>query len=157
MIPGGPYAGYSEARLRERQAVLEALGAEHYVPVDGEHIGYFKITRDEFSWSNMIIPFELCDRSGDQASAKRRPSRVCVVWLREDEFQEDPISRLDWLLRDPTALGIDTAATLRACIIGPSTSATLSAMMREVAEKEERLFARKSTCGAQLPLLRMSC
>jgi hypothetical protein len=137
MIPGGSYAEYSEARLRTRQAVLEALGAENYVPVDGEHIGYFKITRDEFSWFNMIIPFEWCDRSGNLAYAKRRPSRVCVVWLPEEEFRDAPFSRLDWLLRDPTALGIDTA-TLKACIIGPPTSATLSAMMHEVAEHEER-------------------
>jgi hypothetical protein len=88
MIPGGSYAEYSEARLRTRQAVLEALGAENYVPVDGEHIGYFKITRDEFGWFNMIIPFEWCDRSGNLAYAKRRPSRVCVVWLPEEEFRQ---------------------------------------------------------------------
>ena len=136
MIPGGSYAEYSEARLRTRQAVLEALGAENYVPVDGEHIGYFKITRDEFSWFNMIIPFEWCDRSDSHANAKRRPS-VCVLWLPEEEFRDAPLSRLDWLLRDPTALGIDTA-TLKPRIIGPPTSATLSAMMHEVAEHEER-------------------
>jgi hypothetical protein len=131
MIPGGSYAEYSEARLRTRHAVLEALGAENYVPVDGEHIGYFKITCDEFSWSNVIIPFEWCDRSGNLAYAKRPPSRVCVVWLPEEEFRDAPLSRLDWLLRDPTALGIDTA-TREVRIIGPPTSATLSAMMHEV-------------------------
>ncbi|HEY2143940.1 MAG TPA: hypothetical protein VGH06_06265, partial [Candidatus Udaeobacter sp.] len=135
MIPSGSYAEYSEARLRTRQAVLEALGEENYVPVDGEHIGYFKITRDEFSWFNMIIPFEWCDRSGNLA-AGRRPGRVCVVWLPEEEFQDAPLSRLDWLLRDPTALGIDTA-TLKASIIGPPTSATLSAMMHEVANDKQ--------------------
>jgi hypothetical protein len=137
MIPGGSYAEYSEARLRTRHAVLEALGAENYVPVDGEHIGYFKITRDEFSWVNMIIPFEWCDRSGNHAYTKGRPSRVCVVWLPEEEFQNAPLSRLDWLFRDPTALGIDTTI-LKVSIIGPPTSATLSAMMHEVAEHEER-------------------
>jgi len=138
MIPGGPYA--SEARLRARQAVLEAVGAEHYGPVDGEHISYFKITRHAFGWSNVIIPYEMCDRSGDQASTKRPPGRVCVVWLREDAFQVAPISQLDWLLRDPTALGIDTATAPKTFIIGPTTSATLSAMMREVAEREEPGF-----------------
>src|SRR5262249_61611412 len=36
MIQGGPYAEYSESRLRTRQAVLEALGKQNYVPQDGE-------------------------------------------------------------------------------------------------------------------------
>ena len=49
MIPGGSYAEYSEARLRTRQAVLEALGKELYVPENGEHIGYVKITREKWS------------------------------------------------------------------------------------------------------------
>ena len=43
MIPGGPYAEYSETRLRTRHAVLEALGKQNYMPRDDEHIGYIKI------------------------------------------------------------------------------------------------------------------
>ena len=63
MIPGGSYAEYSEARLRTRQAVLEALGAENYVPAMANTSATSKSTRDEWSWRNMIIPFEWCDRS----------------------------------------------------------------------------------------------
>jgi len=137
MIPGGSYAEYSEARLRIRHAVLEALGAENYVPVDGEHIGYFKITRDEFSWFNMLIPFEWCDRSsGHQGYAQGLPNHVCVLWLRDEELQEAPLCRLDWLLRDSDALGINTANT-RTRIIGPRTSTTLLSMMHEVVEEEQ--------------------
>jgi hypothetical protein len=132
MIPGGSYAEYSETRLRTRHAVLEALGKEHYVPDDGEHIGYVKITRAEWSWFNMIIPFEWCHRSaGDHACAEALPNRVCVLWLRDEEFQDTPLSRLDWLLLNPTALGIDTAK-IETRIVGPRTSTTLLAMMHEV-------------------------
>ena len=137
MIPGGSYAEYSEARLRIRHAVLEALGAENYVPDDGEHIGYVKITCDEWNWLNMIIPFEWCHRdSGHQGYAQDFPNHVCVLWLRDEELQEAPLCRLDWLLRDSDALGINTAnVTTR--VIGPRTSTTLLSMMHEVAEEEQ--------------------
>ena len=137
MIPGGSYAEYSEARLRMRQAVLEGLGAENYVPDDGEHIGYVKISREDWSWRNIIIPFEWCHRSaGHHACAQDLPNSVCLVWLPEEEFRDAPLSQLDWLLRDPTAFGIYTANT-KTRIIGPSTSTTLLAMMHEVAENEQ--------------------
>ena len=136
MIPGGSYAEYSEARLRTRQAVLEALGKELYVPDDGEHIGYVKITREK-SWRNMIIPFEWCHRSaGDHVCAEALPNRVCVVWLRDEEFQDAPLSQLDWLLRNSTALGINTA-NIKTRIIGPRSSTTLLSMMHEVVEHEQ--------------------
>ncbi len=136
MIPGGSYAEYSEARLRTRQAVLEALGKELYVPDDGEHIGYVKITREK-SWRNMIIPFEWCHRSaGDHLCAEALPNRVCVVWLRDEEFQDAPLSQLDWLLRNSTALGINTA-NIKTRIIGPRSSTTLLSMMHEVVEHEQ--------------------
>jgi hypothetical protein len=134
MIPSGSYAEYSETRRRTRHAVLEALGAENYVPDDGEHIGYIKITRDDWSWRNMIIPFEWCHRrTGVHAYAQDLPDRVCLVWLREEEFQDAPLSRLDWLLRDSNALGVNTA-NVKTRVIGPRTSTTLLAMMHEVAE-----------------------
>jgi hypothetical protein len=137
MIPGGSYAEYSEARLRTRQAVLEALGAENYGPDDGEHIGYVKISREDWNWRNVIIPFEWCRRSAaHHVSAKNFPDRVCLVWLPEEEFRDAPLSQLDWLLRDPAALGISTA-NIRTRIIGPPTSTTLLAMMREVDEDEQ--------------------
>ncbi len=139
MIPGGAYAEYSEARLRTRQAVLEALGKELYVPDDGEHIGYVKITADKWSWRNMIIPFECYHRSaGDHVCAEALPNRVCVVWLRDEEFQDTPLSQLDWLLRDSSGLGINTA-NIKTRIIGPRSSTTLLAMMREVAVNKQSL------------------
>ena len=58
---------YSESRLRMRQAVLEALGAQSYVPRDGEHIGYFKIDKPEWDWRSMIVPFEWCERNVHKA------------------------------------------------------------------------------------------
>ena len=46
MVTGGPYVESAERRLRARQAVLTALGAERFVPKEGEHIGYFELPID---------------------------------------------------------------------------------------------------------------
>ena len=130
MIQGGPYAEYSEARLRMRHAVLEALGKQKYVPLDGEHIGYVKIDKPEWHWHSMIVPFEWCEREVHKTVEPL--DQICVLWLRDEEFKNAPLSRLDWLLRDSTALGINTTK-IETRIIGPRTSTTLLAMMREVA------------------------
>jgi hypothetical protein len=127
-----------------RQAVLEALGAQSYVPRDGEHIGYFKIDEPEWDWRSMFVPFEWCERNVHKAV----PDRICVLWLRDEEFQDQPLSQLDWLLRDPNALGVDTA-NVKTRVIGPRTSTTLLAMMREAADdKHSRDY---------LPLVEMWC
>ena len=142
MIQGGSYAEYSESRLRMRQAVLEALGAQSYVPRDGEHIGYFKIDKPEWDWRSMIVPFEWCERNvhkaGENSSSFELPDRICVLWLRDEEFQYQPLTRLDWLLCNSDALGVDTA-NVKTRVIGPRTSTTLLAMMREVAADGESL------------------
>jgi hypothetical protein len=140
MIQGGPYAEYSESRLRTRQAVLEALGKQSYVPQDGEHIGYIKIDKPEWDWHNMIVPFEWCERNVHKAVENfypfELPDRICVLWLRDEEFKDRPLFQLDWLLRNPTALGINTANT-KVRVIGPRTSTTLLEMMRDAAEYKE--------------------
>ena len=152
MIPGGSYAEYSETRLRTRQAVLEALGALSYVPRDGEHIGYFKIDKPAWDWRSMIVPFEWCERNVHKVAGNPYsfdlPDHLCVVWLRDEEFQDAPLCRLDWLLRDSNAVGVNTA-NVKTRVIGPRTSTTLLAMMHEVAEDEQS--------RNYLPLVEMWC
>jgi hypothetical protein len=143
MIPGGSYSEYSEPRLRMRQAVLEALGAEHYVPADGEHIGYVKIDNPSWNWGSMIVPFEWCDREvhegSNEPSTLRLPDHVCVLWLRDEEFQTNPALRLNWLLRDPDGCFRVDMSQIKIRIVGPRTSTTLRAMVEEVAKTTERL------------------
>ena len=145
MIPGGSYAEYTEIRLRTRQAVLEALGAANYVPADVEHIGYVKIDKVAadrgWNWRSMIVPFEWCDhKARDQrdSSSAELPDHVCVLWLREEEFQTDPMQRLNWLLRDPERCFDKDTSKMKIRIIGPLTSTTLRAMVEEVASFSER-------------------
>jgi hypothetical protein len=144
MIPGGSYAEYTELRLRKRQAGLEALGAANDVPADGEHIGYVRIDKVADRGSNfgsVIVPFEWCDRKASDrsnSSPAELPNYVCVLWLRDEEFQTDPMQRLNWLLCEPErGFGLDTSRT-KIRIIGPHTSTTLHAMVEEVAGFSER-------------------
>jgi len=71
-----------------------------------------------------------------------------VLWLRDEELQEAPLCRLDWLLRDSDALGINTA-NVNDPFIGPRTSTTLLSMMHEVAEEEQPrdYLPRSGNCG----------
>jgi hypothetical protein len=43
LVSGAGYAEDTESRIRARVAVVSALGRAHYVPQDGEHIGFFSI------------------------------------------------------------------------------------------------------------------
>jgi hypothetical protein len=154
MIPGGSYSEYSEARLRARQAVLEALGAEHFAPADGEHIGYVKIDHlpeavppgasrgKDWNWRSMIVPFEWCERKAGENRAElggaQLPDRVCILWLRDEEFQSDPLTRLNWLLLEPGQGFAPVQARPKIRIIGPRSSTTLLAMVKEAAEFPER-------------------
>ena len=134
MFPGNAYAEYTEARLRVRQAVLEGLGANNYVPNDGEHIGYFKVSQEDWGWHDVIIPYEWCSRDFTIGQgAYELPDNVCVLWLRDDEFRGDkPLLQLHTLLHDK--FHIDTS-NIQTRIIGPYSSATL----REMVEEAEKL------------------
>ena len=131
MIPGNAYAEYAEARLRMRQAVIEGLGATDYVPDDGEHIGYIKVSMAELGWHNMIIPFEWCHRDSISKGAPNKGSaaNLCVLWLRDEEFRDkNPLFHFDSLIRK--TFQIDTSI-INTSIIGPYSSTTLKEMVKE--------------------------
>lgn len=137
MIPGGSYAEYTEIRLRMRQAVLEGIAEAKGVPVDGEHIGYVKINRPDkpsWGWHDMIVPFEACRFAFDYDRVIDHPiDRIWVIWLRDEEFQTEPLSQLDSLLRELTqALELEPK-TIKTSIVGPRSSTTLRAMVAEAA------------------------
>ena len=47
MVPGGPYEGDSEWRMRIRYAVLSGLGQSDFVPLDENHVNYIVIQPEE--------------------------------------------------------------------------------------------------------------
>ena len=131
VVPGGSYAEYNEIRLRTRRAVLEALGTSGFIPNDGEHIGFCRLT-DATDKGEEIIPFEWCNRDlsiNPQEGIQPRSdkSRVLILWLRDELFHNRPLFRLNSLL--DRILASARSAPVR--VVGPRTSTALRAMLRE--------------------------
>lgn len=122
-----PYAEIAENRLRTRYAVLAALGAAGYVPMDRQHLGFFAFDGPSGRpvepnlpqagcalsiriFSRVVLSF--CTRSGENKDAgseqgpllvpfewyKRAPGRVLVLWLDEDRLGPKPLARLGELV-----------------------------------------------------------
>lgn len=130
MIPGGAYAEYNEIRLRARHAVLEGLGTSGFAPEDGEHIGYVHLKLNDID--NEIVPFEWCEWRSNLRSSGSHPSRVLVLWLRDEAFRSRPLLSLNNLINTLT-VGLERRPLIR--LIGPRTSATLLAMLKEAASQ----------------------
>ncbi len=127
LMDGSPYASGVESRLRDRYAVVSALGAAGYLPESGEYIRYFE-------WqpapdSTMVVPVEwfvLKPRGGDQPKL----TQVLVLWLKDQDFGPDPLLSFGRLLRHINCALGEGAATYR--VLGPRSSGSLSAMVSEL-------------------------
>ncbi len=137
---GSPYAENHEKRLRDRYAVLSALGVACFVPADEEHIGYFSFQQD-------LVPFEWYKaRKTRQCHLDEEYTqhydRVLLVWAKDDTLGEKPLNRLSnmsWLLANQYV--IDVCGQLRSLnclsqlefkVIGPPNSSMLRAMLENI-------------------------
>jgi len=87
-VDGSPYANGMESRLKDRYAVVSALGAAGYMPESGEYIRYF-------SWpyslsgsktkTNMIIPVERFLPDANTRMLWNEPD-VLILWLKDQDF-----------------------------------------------------------------------
>jgi hypothetical protein len=138
-VDGSPYVNGVESRLKDRYAMISALGAAGYVPESGEFIRVFRWSRE-----NAAEPgAEATPGSGSQATlipveffipkAKLRNERygkhVLVMWLRDQDFGllDDLLTYLDGAFMERLALG-EVPVSYR--VLGPRSSATLSAMLK---------------------------
>ncbi|MBS1190946.1 MAG: rane protein of unknown function [Rhodocyclaceae bacterium] len=99
MVFGGPYAEDMEQRRRARYAVLSALQAAGYEPVNSRAIGYVEMGTD--SLKGLIVPFERWRRiqaassaappaaQGKGADEDHAWESVLVLWLKEEWFSKD--------------------------------------------------------------------
>jgi hypothetical protein len=126
MLEGGSYAENKEVRLRTRYAVETALLTAEIGPDDRTHI------------HTNVVPLTSVDNDGHS-----RPSlyayewfrtkiysdnrHVCVLWLNEDDFSDDPALRLGSLLKHIPSL-TDPGAKTWFYLIGPRSSDTLKAL-----------------------------
>jgi len=147
MVSPGAYAEYQERRRRRRYAVLSALGESGFVPRDAEALNAFPFSfaasqRCETldidaiarAPSSPLIPYEWYDY--EPKADEQTTGSVVVLWLDEAKFQEQPLHRLQQLLRYVLCKVLaDRGRGIKAVVLGPARSGTLRKMVSESNEK----------------------
>lgn len=127
MIPAAGHAELAEQRLRARVAVLEALGVAGFEPVDGEHIGFFRMpwlwksleqpgttaaaalqaaTEQYRDAGSLLVPYEWATPTAVRMGGSR-PLRTntefyeqaVVLWLAEEAVADQPLTRIAHMLK----------------------------------------------------------
>ncbi|MBS0171981.1 MAG: hypothetical protein JSR62_16665 [Nitrospira sp.] len=137
-VDGSPYASGVESRLRDRYALVSALGAAGYLPESGESIRFFKwestagittiVPAEWFTPGPRLSKVGLASKPNQQE--EDAPQAVLVLWLKEQDLGPKPLHALTSLLdylngqldRLPSAYHV----------LGPRTSGSLSAMLKEL-------------------------
>lgn len=131
LVDGSPYAGGVESRLRDRYALVSALGAAGYLPESGEFIRYFE-------WKPggvpTIVPAEWFvpgpRLSPSDQAGKYDAQPILVLWLKEQALGSKPLHVLTNLVRDLKTEMHRTPSAYR--LLGPRTSGSLRAMLEEL-------------------------
>jgi len=137
MVSGGPYAEQVEGRRRTRYAVLAGLKARGFVPVDGEHLGYFFLyeDKDEQHSSSEVVPFESFLIDPGRARNPCSGCRLIVLWLDSSPFKHRPLHTLQTLAQQlverPDEPEASDELKVRWRVLGPSSSDGLSDILDE--------------------------
>ena len=119
-VDGSPYVNGGESRLKDRYAVVSALGAAGYVPESGEYLRFFKWDRSRQRDSHgnsdnnkgtavtplaagesgeiaALVPAELfIPKAKFRGQPYAKP--VLILWLKEQDAGERPLTFLDDLV-----------------------------------------------------------
>ena len=140
LVEGFPYPEDVERRLRFRYAVETAFFNQGFAPADISHIGMAQLQWPVAAWmtpANLMTSnwYALAD-SNTNATLNipfewmtRGPTNVLVLWLAEEQFADVPLHRCELLLRN---LGLNTNGGEAFKLIGPRSSDTLKAMLKEL-------------------------
>lgn len=88
LTSGGPYAEDTEMRIRDRYALVSALGAGCFIPFHPEHIHYFTLTLEDIledqKKRDLRVPYEWYRprKVGNCMPPPQSPPRVLVLWLK---------------------------------------------------------------------------
>ena len=130
MVFGSRYAEETEFRIRQRVAVLAALGRLGYVPEDAEHLSFLQLYTSnrrltkETELTN-LLPYEWLEKKPGQLSQK-----ILLLWLNDDSFQPQPLAKLNCLRN--FLQSADPTRKLPFKIIGPAGSSNLFTMVNEL-------------------------
>lgn len=131
-VDGSPYASGVESRLRDRYALVSALGAAGYLPESGESIRYFEWKSTETAATlvpaEWFVPGPRLSNPDQMETHEAQP--ILVLWLKEQDLGSKPLrtltSLVSYLKKEMNA----TPSGYR--VLGPRTSGSLSAMLEEL-------------------------
>jgi hypothetical protein len=131
-VDGSPYANGVESRLRDRYALVSALGVAGYLPESGESIRYFewKPTAGPSSIvpAEWFVPGPRVPQTNQQGQHDAQP--ILVLWLKEQDLGAQPLSTLTSLVGYLTKNMHTPPSAYR--VLGPRSSGLLSAMLQEL-------------------------
>lgn len=133
MIPGGPYPEDVERRRRRRTALLSGLALAGFVPSRSERIGYFDHHPEsdvEAHAATWTVPFEWLELESPHPELPELPSRVLILWLDEGHLRASPLAGIAGFFRQVLE-GSGSGADVRLRLLGPASSDTLRAMIRD--------------------------
>ena len=132
IVYGGAYSENVEKRRRRRYAVLSALAMHNYRPDDAEKIGYFE--SQVCQRHPCIVPYEwlrpnVASYEPEKGGSR---SRILLLWLDEQQFRGEPLTRLAKLLeqveeRVSRPPGVEGTVTM----LGPAGSTQFHSMVSE--------------------------
>lgn len=156
-VDGSPYASGVESRLRDRYALVSALGAAGYLPESGESIRYFEWK--PLAGAITIVPAEWfvpgprlsgVDQA-PQSNQRRQPDAqpILVLWLKEQDLGSKPLQAMTALLGYLKKEMNATPSDYR--VLGPRTSGSLSAMLEELKETSAAAVSSPSSAPVSHP------
>jgi hypothetical protein len=127
-VSAAPYSEDQESRRRTRYAVLAGLDAENFVPRDPQHIGFYWPRNEALP---KVVPFEWFIPKSKRENLPY--GAILLLWFDEDVLRDFPLKQFDeFLCRSLTTVAPGPSAPLaKAKILGPQSSTTLQAMVRE--------------------------
>ncbi|MBI4001097.1 MAG: hypothetical protein HY348_04860 [Nitrospira defluvii] len=139
-MDGNPYANGVESRLKDRYAVVSALGVAGYLPESGEYIRYFEWARPPES--SLLVPVEwfLPDTNSRNSQGRKQ---VLVLWLKDQDFSPNPLTSLGHLVAHLHNTLRESSTTYK--VLGPRTSGTLASMLSELKRHPSDITALKGT------------
>jgi hypothetical protein len=126
-MDGNPYANGVESRLKDRYAVVSALGVAGYLPESGEYIRYFDWARPPES--SLLVPLEWFRPDTSSRDSQGR-KEVLVLWLKDQDFSPKPLASFGHLVAHLNNSLRQSSMTYK--MLGPRTSGTLASMLSEL-------------------------